>query len=78
MRQAVFGELEEAGAADALHLVEDFPFEGGPPTTTGASHSPGLGRLIDAIEDCRDALTTAEHNSMVKVRASMRMLASDL
>ncbi len=63
----MFSELEEAGAADALLLAEDFPFEAGPPTTVGQSHSPGLGRLVDAIEDCRDALSTAEHNSLVKV-----------
>jgi hypothetical protein len=65
----VFSELEEAGAADALQLTEAFPFEGGPPTTARASNSPGLGRLIEAIEDCRDALSTAEHNSLVKVLA---------
>ena len=67
VHQVVFSELEEAGTADALHLKEDFPFEGGPPTTARASHSPGLGRLIEAIEDCREALSTAEHNSLVKV-----------
>ena len=65
--QVVFSELEEADAADALLLAEDFPFEAGPPTMVGQSHSPGLGRLVDAIEDCRDALSTAEHNSLVKV-----------
>lgn len=62
-------ELEEGTVAeDAVALTGDFPFRGGPPRVQHASHSPGLHRLLEAIEDSQGALTTAEHNSLVKVR----------
>ena len=73
MHQVVFGELEETGATDALQLTEDFPFEARPPTTAHASHSPALARLVEAIEDCKDSLSTAEHNSLVKVLARTQL-----
>lgn len=55
-------------AEDAVALTGDFPFCSGPPRVQRASHSPGLRRLLEAIEDSQGALTTAEHNSLVKVK----------
>lgn len=63
-------ELEEGAVAeDAVALKGDFPFQGGPPRVQHSSHSPGLGRLLEAIEDSQGSLSTAEHNSLVKVGA---------
>ena len=67
--QVVGCELEGgAEMEDAIALKGDFPFQGiGPPRVQHTSHSPGLHRLLEAIEDSQGKLSTAEHTSLVKV-----------
>ena len=68
--QVVDGELEEDTAdVNRASLTQHFPFEACPPTTSQASHSPSLQRLIDAITTSRSAMTVAERNSLIKARS---------
>jgi hypothetical protein len=48
-------------------MVQPYPFEGCPPAKPERGHSPGLHRLVAAIQAKLGHMSSAERNSLIKV-----------
>lgn len=76
LAQIVDGELEDEATVGAnqksRNLMQDFPFDGAPPTLTKEDtgfgrQSPGLDMLIDAVSRSFPVMSVPERHSMIKV-----------
>ena len=76
LAQIVDGELEDEACVGADQtrrtLMQDFPFEGAPPTLSGneigcGRQSPGLDMLVDAVSRSFPVMSVPERHSIIKV-----------
>ena len=76
LAQIVDGELEDEATVGAnqtkTNLMQDFPFDGAPPTLTEEDtgfgrQSPGLDMLIDAVSRSFPVMSVPERHSIIKV-----------
>jgi hypothetical protein len=64
---AILSGPQHARHALTPPLLQAFPFEGCPPTTSSSSESPGLRHVLQAVCGALPGIGTASRNSLVKV-----------